>query len=244
MVKPPVPETNPPRDANNPSNQPQPQPQGLPDPNNQSNQFQHQGSINAAFPPPPPGGYPPQGGYQQPGYPPGGYPPQGGYQQPGGAGYPPYPPPPAGGYPPPPYYSGYPPPGGYPASPVQVILQSNQPLAVSNWKVGLFDCFSYFDVCLLALFCPCVQYGMTQEKSVPAQSACCGCFMYTALHICCPCIMPCWSGQFRAQLRGRYNISGGSMGDCCTHCCCHCCALIQEAKEIDTREADKVAGRT
>ena len=211
---------------------------------------------------PPPQGYPLQPGA----YPPTGYPPQGyqqpggapqGYQQPGGAGYPP---PQAGGYPqsgyppngyppnaypppPPPGYQGYPQ-GGYPPPPVQVIIQGNQPLPLTDWKVGLCNCFSYCDVCLLTLFCPCVQYGMNQEKLVPGQSACGGCFMYTLMRVCCPCVMPCWAGQFRSQVRGKYNIMGGSTGDCCTHCFCHCCALIQEAKEIDTREADKVAGRT
>ena len=211
---------------------------------------------------------PPQGNPLQPGaYPPAGYPPQG-YQQPGGAAYPPptyYPPPQAGGYPPngyppngyppngyppnayppppPPGYQGYPQ-GGYPPPPIQVIVQGNQPLALTNWKVGLFGCLSYFDVCLLTCFCPCVQYGMNQEKLVPGQSACGGCFMYTLISVCCACILPCWAGQFRSQIRGKYNIMGGGTGDCCTHCCCHCCAIIQEAKEIETREADKIAGRT
>lgn len=80
-------------------------------------------------PPPPPGNYPPPGGYPPPpenvppagGYPPppapGGYPPP-----PAGGNYPPpqgnYPPPPAGGFPPPPPQGGYaPPPPGYPGAP-------------------------------------------------------------------------------------------------------------------------------
>jgi Family of unknown function (DUF5684) len=77
-----------------------------------------QGPAGLAWGPDP--GYPPTGGYAQPGfpqqgYPQQGYPQQGGYPQPPpppGAGYPP-PPPPGSGYPPPPP----PPGGGYPAPP-------------------------------------------------------------------------------------------------------------------------------
>ncbi|KHN94760.1 putative protein family Cys-rich [Metarhizium album ARSEF 1941] len=41
----------------------------------------------------------------------------------------------------------------------------------------------------------------------------------------------------RAQIRKRYNIEGGTCGDCCTSCWCMCCALTQQENEVKSREA-------
>lgn len=88
-------------------------PGGYPPP---QGQYGGQGYQGYGAPPPPPGGYPPSGGYPPPGYPPQGQYNQGGYapppQPPGGQGQP-YgdhgypPPPPQGGYYPPQGYGGY-----------------------------------------------------------------------------------------------------------------------------------------
>jgi len=42
--------------------------------------------------------------------------------------------------------------------------------------------------------------------------------------------------MLRGSVRGRYNIEGGSVGDCCTTCWCKPCALTQESREIELEE--------
>ena len=40
----------------------------------------------------------------------------------------------------------------------------------------------------------------------------------------------------RGSIRQRYNIKGGSCGDCCTALCCTPCELTQEARELELEE--------
>lgn len=42
--------------------------------------------------------------------------------------------------------------------------------------------------------------------------------------------------MLRGDIRGRYNIKGGSVGDCCAAFWCQCCQLTQEAREIELEE--------
>jgi Cys-rich protein (TIGR01571 family) len=39
----------------------------------------------------------------------------------------------------------------------------------------------------------------------------------------------------RGEIRERFGIKGGGMGDCCTSYWCMCCALIQQEKEVKQR---------
>lgn len=41
----------------------------------------------------------------------------------------------------------------------------------------------------------------------------------------------------REELRERYNIRGGTFGDCLSSCCCRPCTLTQERREIELEES-------
>lgn len=57
------------------------------------------------------------------------------------------------------------------------------------------------------------------------------CCMYL---FCCP--IQCFTlGNFRTDLRAKYNLPPGACGDCCIHCFCGHCAICQEAREIRFR---------
>jgi hypothetical protein len=36
----------------------------------------------------------------------------------------------------------------------------------------------------------------------------------------------------RSEVRGKYNLEGSGLGDCCRPYCCPCCELMQEEKEL------------
>jgi hypothetical protein len=40
----------------------------------------------------------------------------------------------------------------------------------------------------------------------------------------------------RREIRDRYNIGGDAVTDCLVSWCCHCCALIQQEKEVISRQ--------
>ncbi|CAI4219267.1 unnamed protein product [Parascedosporium putredinis] len=44
-----------------------------------------------------------------------------------------------------------------------------------------------------------------------------------------------WTMMKRKEIRIKYGIKGGAMGDCCTAYWCTCCATIQQEKEVVTR---------
>lgn len=44
----------------------------------------------------------------------------------------------------------------------------------------------------------------------------------------------------RGEIRKRYGLSGNGCTDCLMACCCGPCDLVQQDKEIEAREAQKV----
>jgi hypothetical protein len=40
----------------------------------------------------------------------------------------------------------------------------------------------------------------------------------------------------RKQIREAYGIEDSGMGDCCTSFWCLCCALVQQEKEVKSRQ--------
>ncbi|KAH8980663.1 PLAC8-domain-containing protein [Lactarius akahatsu] len=114
-----------------------------------------------------------------------------------------------------------------------------------DWSFDLFDCTSACGLCCLAAWCPCVVYSKNkqrlqhlQTRGTPLPSGgerydgnCC---IYGSLLI----TRFAWILQIgtRADIRGRYNIRGDTVGDCLTSWCCHSCSLTQERREIELEE--------
>ncbi|KAH9007362.1 PLAC8 family-domain-containing protein [Lactarius deliciosus] len=135
-----------------------------------------------------------------------------------------------------------------------------------DWSFDLFDCTSACDICMLisssvkrsykladpvsltgcwAAWCPCVVYSKNKQRLQHLQTRgthlpsggetydgnCC---IYGSL------LIPgyAWILQIgtRADIRGRYNIRGDTVGDCLTSWCCHSCSLTQERREIKLEE--------
>lgn len=114
-----------------------------------------------------------------------------------------------------------------------------------DWSYGLFDCTSECGTCCWAAWCPCVVYGKNKKRIQHLQSQgtplpgggerfnddCC-------IHGCLTIPGYAWILQIgtRADIRARYSIRGGTMGDCLTSCCCTPCSLTQERREIELEE--------
>jgi len=112
-----------------------------------------------------------------------------------------------------------------------------------DWSYGTFTCFDEPGTCLFSWCCSCFSYGknMSRLKHLQANghphpqggemvnSDCC---TYAALLYCgCPCLV---SMGGRKEIRGRYNIEGGS--DFLCSWCCFPCALTQESRELALEE--------
>ncbi|XP_071480761.1 cornifelin-like [Diadema antillarum] len=87
-----------------------------------------------------------------------------------------------------------------------------------DWSTSLFDCFSDIPVCLLGFFFEpchlcCVATDMNEN--------CC-----TAVCLPAPLL------SMRALHRGRHNVQGTLMNDCCTSTFCGPCAQCQLHREV------------
>ncbi|KAI5868193.1 PLAC8-domain-containing protein [Durotheca rogersii] len=107
------------------------------------------------------------------------------------------------------------------------------------WQAGLCEC-TPFTSCLLAWCLPCILLGQTSERIRDPS-------MQTAdlmnsdcmLHGGITCLTGCgwiYAMLKRSEIRERYHIEGGGMGDCCTSYWCPCCALIQQDNEVKLRQ--------
>ncbi|KAI9430039.1 PLAC8-domain-containing protein [Lactarius indigo] len=114
-----------------------------------------------------------------------------------------------------------------------------------DWSFGLFDCTSACGLCCSATWCPCVVYSKNKQRLRHLQnhgtplpgggetynSDCCiyGCLVIPGY---------AWILQIgdRAEVRARYGIRGGTVGDCLTSCFCDPCSLTQERREIELEE--------
>lgn len=114
-----------------------------------------------------------------------------------------------------------------------------------DWSHGLFDCFGSCGTCCMAVWCPCIVYGKNKQRlgnlsthGTPRpgggdaiDGSCC---VYCGLGL----FGIAWVLQIgsRGETRNRYNIRGGTCGDCCSAWCCAPCALTQEHREIELEE--------
>ena len=118
----------------------------------------------------------------------------------------------------------------------------------------------------MSFWCPCIVFGKNKQRlrnlkthgtPLPGGGDCCDgdCCFYCGLglfglgwvlqvcldvdkmHIHGPSNLPA-SAQVgsRGDVRDRYNIRGGTCGDCCSSWCCAPCALTQERREIELEE--------
>ncbi|KAI9450097.1 PLAC8 family-domain-containing protein [Lactarius psammicola] len=114
-----------------------------------------------------------------------------------------------------------------------------------DWSFDLFDCTSKCGLCCWAAWCPCVVYGKNKQRLQHLQSRGTplpgggeryndSCYIYGCLTI----PRYAWILQIgtRADIRSRYGIRGGTVGDCLTSWCCHSCSLTQERREIELEE--------
>ncbi|KAH9046617.1 PLAC8-domain-containing protein [Lactarius hengduanensis] len=114
-----------------------------------------------------------------------------------------------------------------------------------DWSFGLFDCTSECGLCCWAIICPCVVYSKNKQRLLHLQNqgtplpgggkgVSSDCFIYGCL------VIPGfdWVLQIggRSDIRARYNIRGGTVGDCLTSCFCDPCSLTQERREIELEE--------
>ncbi|GHP09670.1 hypothetical protein PPROV_000840500 [Pycnococcus provasolii] len=96
-----------------------------------------------------------------------------------------------------------------------------------EWKVDLFSCGDGdTTVCAAAACCPCIILGAVDKVAEPCDGMGGPCMIYfiasgMGLGACYACTI-------RSNVRSKYGIPGGGMGDFCTHACCDPCALCQE----------------
>ncbi|KAJ5489089.1 hypothetical protein N7539_003979 [Penicillium diatomitis] len=112
-----------------------------------------------------------------------------------------------------------------------------------SWNHELCEC-SNVGTCCLGITCPCILYGRTQHrlamksrKQDPTNmlgynllnGSC------TGMALLCGCQWLLATVQ-HARTRKAYGIEGDICTDCVRATCCTCCTLIQDEKEIQTRE--------
>ncbi|XP_055959300.1 cornifelin homolog A-like [Patella vulgata] len=123
-------------------------------------------------------------------------------------------------------YGGPPVVGHQPSTNTTVIINQQAPMrpALRQWSSGLFSCFEDGMICALAFFCPeCFACHLASQ----AGESC-----------CLPCCVPGWLVSLRAHIRGRHQIEGSIMSDCCTVGCCYQCAMCQLARELKTAKSN------
>ncbi|KAF8993641.1 PLAC8 family-domain-containing protein [Cyathus striatus] len=115
-----------------------------------------------------------------------------------------------------------------------------------EWSNGLFSCCDDSGTCMMACFCPCVVHSQVKHRYEHLESKgypdpehgggfCGGDCMAHA------CLTYCGIGFFlqaftRGNIRKRYNIKGGFLGDCCSSLWCTPCELTQAAQELELEE--------
>ncbi|KAH9478037.1 Cell number regulator 7 [Psilocybe cubensis] len=114
-----------------------------------------------------------------------------------------------------------------------------------DWSHGLFDCCGDAGTCIVACCCPCITYGQVKRryehlhtKGYPDPERGGFCTSDCMIHGCISMFGFGWIMQMmnRSSIRGRYNIGGGGVGDCCSAFCCTPCELTQESREIELEE--------
>ncbi|XP_003724503.1 cornifelin [Strongylocentrotus purpuratus] len=94
-----------------------------------------------------------------------------------------------------------------------------------EWNSGIFECFNDIPICLCGLFLgTCYQCCVSTEMGE---------------HCCVPICTPGALGVMRAQIRGRHNIRGTLMNDCCMTTFCGPCTLCQLSREVQDIKSGK-----
>ncbi|OAQ66930.1 protein family Cys-rich [Pochonia chlamydosporia 170] len=109
----------------------------------------------------------------------------------------------------------------------------------SDWQIGLFDCFSDMEACLIAYFLPCMLHGKTMDRMRdpslqshdPLNNEC---MIWGGIQ-CFTCCGWLYNMVKRTEIREKYGIQGSGGSDCCTSYCCLCCALVQQDREVALR---------
>ncbi|KAL2817728.1 PLAC8 family-domain-containing protein [Aspergillus cavernicola] len=126
------------------------------------------------------------------------------------------------------------------------ISHPNQEIIGGGWSHGLCDCTS-IGTCCLGFVCPCILYGRTQHRlsmrsrkedptNMLGYETCNG--SCTAMALLCGCQWLMATIQ-HTRTRKAYAIPGSIASDCVRATCCTCCTLIQDEKEIRTREEER-----
>ncbi|XP_038076323.1 placenta-specific gene 8 protein-like [Patiria miniata] len=96
-----------------------------------------------------------------------------------------------------------------------------------DWSTPLCGCFEDMIGCLCAFFCfPCYECHVSSKMGE---------------NCCMPFCVPHATLVMRAHVRGRHNIQGSLINDCCTTAFCSYCALAQVSREIDNMQSGRVA---
>ncbi|EXM18252.1 hypothetical protein FOTG_13674 [Fusarium oxysporum f. sp. vasinfectum 25433] len=107
-----------------------------------------------------------------------------------------------------------------------------------EWENSLLDC-SPCDSCLLSTFLPCILFGRTshrlQNPSAEPESFNSDCALFCGIQSLTGCGW-IFNVMKRGEIREAYDIEGSGMGDCCASFWCLCCALIQQEKEMKSRQ--------
>ncbi|KAH9964823.1 PLAC8 family-domain-containing protein [Russula compacta] len=114
-----------------------------------------------------------------------------------------------------------------------------------DWSYDLIDTNCPCNLFLLACFCPCFFFGKTkqrlshlEDRGVPLPDGGDKCDGEYCLYCCgfaCGFRL-CLQVPNRSDVRRRYGIRGGCMGDCLASWCCDPCALVQERRELELEE--------
>ncbi|KAF2762812.1 PLAC8-domain-containing protein [Pseudovirgaria hyperparasitica] len=123
-------------------------------------------------------------------------------------------------------------------------MNHNLPGEDSTWMNGLCGCGSDVGTCMTGFFCPCIVYGKTayrmslkSEKKDPTDM-----LGWSAVNgqCCCmaaSCGLWCLFPMFqRTRLRHLYKLKGSLSSDIIRACCCCCCTVVQNEREIRSRE--------
>jgi len=113
-----------------------------------------------------------------------------------------------------------------------------------EWHAQGSDCCSPLDACCLAWWVPCVQYGRIHHR-LHVDGAlqnwsffnmdCCA--WYCLAHVGCQWVVQMMQ---RGEIRKKYNLKGDGMTDCLCACCCGPCDLVQQDKEAEFREQQRL----
>merc|ERR1712173_125161 len=116
---------------------------------------------------------------------------------------------------------------------------ANSKLSImSDWKVGLFSCFSDFKLCIFVNCCPCIVTGKIAENLGTDTCFMGGCKIFI------PCYNLLYFKQQRDAVREKSGIPDEGIMGWVNVCCFGSCALQQNVVEIGLDPMAKAMGET